>query len=90
VLTVSVALNETGIAVLEIANRAASAADVAPLSDYDYRFGSPERGGSGRTAFTPWHILRGHRRSDGAWALVSAVLARHAAGGEEMSDYTGR
>ena len=70
------------IAVLDIGNRDAR----GQVCDYDYRFWDPA---AAAEPSGPWFVLRGHDRADGVWALIAAILARRAAGGEERSDYTG-
>ena len=72
------------IADLEIANRNG----LAQICDYDYRFGEPDISGDPLLSrWSPWFLVHDHRRADGVWALVAQVLARHAAGNEEWSDY---
>ena len=72
------------IGILEIGNRDA----IGQICDYDYRFAAFTRGGS-RLLFGPWYVVRAHDRRRGIWALVAQILARRAAGTEELSDYTG-
>ena len=71
------------IGILEIGNRDA----IGELCDFDYRFAGPARDGLLR--FGPWYVVRAHDRRHGIWALIGQVLARRAAGDEELSDYTG-
>ena len=71
------------IGILEIGNRDATGA----VCDYDYRFAAPARDGPLR--FGPWYVVRAHDRRRGIWALIGQILARRAAGDEELSDYMG-
>lgn len=86
-IEVAVSLNGLGIQHLEIANRATSF-PLPEMSDYDYRFGSPELGGA--VTWGPWYVLRGHCRRDGVWRLIDLVLVRVRDGDEEASDYGSR
>ena len=72
------------IGILDIGNRDA----IGQICDYDYRFAAPARDGSG-LVFGPWHVMRAHDRRHGIWVLVGQILARRAAGDEELSDYAG-
>ena len=49
--------------VLEIANRSAVGNDC----DYDFRIRRPD-------VWTPWLLLRAHRRADGVWVLIQRAL----------------
>ena len=71
------------IGILDIGNRDA----IGQICDYDYRFAAPGR--DGPLTFGPWYVVRAHDRRRGIWALVAQILARRAAGTEELSDYTG-
>lgn len=54
---VAVSLNRRGIQFLAIGNRATSF-PLPEVSDYDYRFGSPELDGD--VMWASWRVLRGH------------------------------
>jgi hypothetical protein len=71
------------IGILEIGNRNAT----GDVCDYDYRFTAQTPDGPLR--FGPWHVVRAHDRRKGVWVLVGQILARRAAGDEELSDYAG-
>ncbi len=71
------------IGILDIGNRDAT----GELCDYDYRFAAPGRDGLLR--FGPWYVVRAHDRRQGVWVLVGQILARRAAGDEELSDHAG-
>ena len=66
------------LAEIEIANDGTGSTDVG---NYDYRIttfddrGHPHRGA--------WYRLRGHRRRDGALALLAAILVQHRRGPRE-------
>ncbi len=86
-VTVALRLYGTGepetIAVLDIGNRDA----VGQTCDYDYRFAAQTPDAPLR--FGPWCVVRAHDRRRGIWALIGQILARRAAGTEELSDYAG-